>query len=58
MLASTIAEIMWFLNLLQSIVFSLPAPTLYCDNISAINMAKHPVFHHRTKYIEIDIHFV
>ncbi|KAF5475228.1 hypothetical protein F2P56_007058 [Juglans regia] len=57
-LASTIAKLMWFMHLLKSISYLIHAPTLYCDNISAINMAKNPVFHHRTKHIQIDIHFV
>jgi histone deacetylase 1/2 len=57
-LASTTAELMWFMNLLQSIGYCLPPPKLYCDNISAVTMAKNPVFHHRTKHIEIDVHFV
>jgi len=46
------------MNLLQSIGYCLPPPKLYCDNISAITMAKNLVFHHRTKHIEIDVHFV
>jgi len=57
-LASTTAELMWFIHLLKSIGYLLPAPTLCCDNLSAINMAENPVFHHRTKHIEIDVHFV
>jgi hypothetical protein len=56
--ASTTAELMWFLNLLQSIGYCLPPLKLYCDNISAVTMAKNLVFHHRTKHIEIDVHFV
>ena len=50
-LTSTTAELMWFIHLLKSIGYLLPAPTLYCDNLSAINMAKNPVFHHRTKQV-------
>jgi hypothetical protein len=57
-LASTTAKLMWFMNLLKSIGYCLPPPKLYCDNISAITMAKNPVFHHRTKHIEIDVHFL
>lgn len=31
---------------------------LHCDNISAIKLAKNPVFHARSKHIEIQHHFV
>lgn len=31
---------------------------LHCDNASAIKLAKNPVFHARTKHLEIHHHFV
>lgn len=34
------------------------ATTIYCDNKSAISTAKIPVFHSRTKHIDIRYHFI
>ena len=31
---------------------------LKCDNLSAVRLAKNPVFHARTKYVEVRYHFI
>jgi len=32
--------------------------TLYCDNLSAINISKNPIQHSKTKHIDIRDHFI
>ena len=58
-MASTAAELTWLTKLLRDIgvSFSKP-PILHCDNLSALYMTTNPVFHNRTKHIELDYHFV
>lgn len=56
-MASTTCEIVWLRWLLADMGISLDQPTpLYCDNQSAIQIARNSVFHERTKHIEIDCH--
>jgi len=31
---------------------------IYCDNISSILLANNPVYHARTKHIEVQYHFI
>ena len=58
-LASTTAELYWIRMLLRDLGLFLPHPhLLWCDNVSALAIATNPVFHARTKHIEVDYHFV
>jgi hypothetical protein len=53
------AEVMWVQKLLRELRVSHPfAAQLWCDNIGATYLTANPVFHARTKHIEIDFHFV
>lgn len=58
-LATTTCEVLWLHSLLKDLQVSISGPTtLFCDNKAAIDIAENPVYHARTKHIEIDCHFV
>ncbi|XP_060182282.1 uncharacterized mitochondrial protein AtMg00810-like [Lycium barbarum] len=58
-LASIATEMTWIIYILNDIgVYLKSAPTLFCDNISALYMRVNPVLHARTKHVEMDYHFV
>jgi len=52
-------EVIWLWKLLSELQHEKVGPTtLFCDNISSIEMARNLVFHARTKHIECHYHFV
>jgi len=58
-LAFLACELQWIQYLFQDLHFSIPTPyTAFCDNNSAIHIAKNPTFHERTKHIELDCHII
>ncbi|GKB26105.1 hypothetical protein Tco_0865506 [Tanacetum coccineum] len=58
-LASVTSEVVWILKILKDLNMDNLLPvTLHCDINSAIKIAANPVFHERTKHLEIDLHFV
>jgi hypothetical protein len=58
-LAAATCELQWILYLFRDLhVTTIKPPVLYCDNHSAIHIAANPVFHERTKHLEIDCHLV
>ena len=58
-LAATASEITWLQYLLHAFQIPQSSPAfIYCDNHSAMHIANNPVFHERTKHIELDCHFI
>ncbi|KAK2976864.1 hypothetical protein RJ640_009315 [Escallonia rubra] len=58
-MAMTTGELLWLKGILQSLGVSHNfAMHLSCDSQAALHIAKNPVFHERTKNIEMDCHFV
>jgi histone deacetylase 1/2 len=57
--ANATAEVMWIQTLLYELGIQAPKKAkLWCDNIGAKYLSANPVFHARTKHIEVDYHFV
>lgn len=57
-LASATSEVKWMVRLLDELgVPQLSSVTLHYDNQSALHIAENPMFHERTKHIDIDCHF-
>ena len=58
-LADGTAEVIWLQYLLTDLqIPTTYAPIIWCDNLGATYLSANPVFHARTKHIEIDYHFV
>uniref|UniRef100_A0A2N9I2X8 Reverse transcriptase Ty1/copia-type domain-containing protein n=1 Tax=Fagus sylvatica TaxID=28930 RepID=A0A2N9I2X8_FAGSY len=58
-LAIASAELCWVRSLLKDLgIYLSDPPILWCDNVSTLAIASNPVFHARTKHIEVDFHFV
>ncbi|KAJ9556664.1 hypothetical protein OSB04_011278 [Centaurea solstitialis] len=58
-MATTVSELIWMRWLLKELGSpQLASTTLFCDNQAARHIANNPVFHERTKHVEMDCYFV
>ena len=55
----TTCELMWIKNLMTELGFQVKKlMVMFCDNQAATYIASNPMFHERTKHIEVDCHFI
>ncbi|XP_019196175.1 PREDICTED: uncharacterized protein LOC109190179 [Ipomoea nil] len=58
-MALATCELMWLKHLLQELQCGKVAQmTWICDNQAALHIASNPIYHERTKHIEVDCHFI
>ncbi|RVX08923.1 Retrovirus-related Pol polyprotein from transposon RE2 [Vitis vinifera] len=58
-MALATCELIWLRHLLRELRFGKDEQMkLICNNQAALHIASNPVFHERTKHIEVDCHFI
>lgn len=58
-MACGVCEMLWLRYLLRGLGFQQKkVMDVYCDNKAAIDIAHNSVQHDRTKYVEVDSHFI
>jgi hypothetical protein len=54
-----VCELIWIRKLMSELGFNPEHEIIFfCDNKAAIDISHNPIQHDRTKYIEIDRHFI
>ena len=53
-----VKEAIWLKGLASEIGFDSEDVTVFCDNQSALHLIKNPIFHERSKHIDIKLHFI
>lgn len=58
-MAGAVSEIIWLVGFLKDLKIDVKTLVkLCCDSKAAMQIASNPIFHERTKHIDIDCHFV
>lgn len=58
-MSKLVVELTWLTRLLEDLgVEEVTHVSVFCDNLSALHIMRNPMFHNRTKHIEVNCHFV
>ena len=58
-MAATVPELVWLLGLMKEVGVEVQLPAqIYSGSKAGIQIAANPIYHERTKHIEIDCHFI
>ena len=56
---SASCEVVWMRKLLSNLFdLQMDATCIHCDNLSCMKLSKNPVFHDKSKHIEIKYHYI
>ena len=53
-----IKEALWLKGFAAELGFNSKDITIHCDNQSALHLMKNPMYHERSKHIDIKLHFI
>ena len=58
-LSVVVREVVWLRKLLIDLFdYEMDPTTIHCDNQSCVKLSENPVFHERSKHIEIKYHYI
>ena len=57
-LAEGVKEGLWLKGMLNELGIEQECVPIHCDSQSAIHLAKHQMYHERTKHIDVKLHFI
>lgn len=58
-LRKVVGELVWLKKIFEELTVPIPTPfDVYCDSQLSLHINRNPVFHERTKHIEVDSYFM
>jgi hypothetical protein len=57
-LSVVVREVVWLRKLMTDLFYHEMDPIIICDNQSCVNLFENPLFHDRSKHVEIKYHYI